>query len=76
MLVHVPEEVTFRRSENLRETLLLLVPKQLDGNIKEKGQLFESHPDLVLGNLLYCLSRRLGPDDHQQSLPTSITVVL
>lgn len=56
-LVRVPEEATFRRSGNLRETLLLLVPKQLDGNIKKKGQLFENHLDLVLGNLLYCLDQ-------------------
>lgn len=51
--MHVPEEVTFRRSGNLRETLLLLVPKQPDGGIKEKDtQILKSHQNMILVNLL------------------------
>lgn len=72
-LVHVYEEVTFRRSENLRETLLLLVPKHLDGNIKEKAKTFKSHLNLVQGNLLCC--EQVGPDDFQRSFPTLVILL-
>lgn len=47
--------MTLRRSGNWRETALLLVPTQLDGNMEEKAQVFKRHLDLVLGNLLHCL---------------------
>lgn len=50
-LVCVPEEVTFKRNGNLRETSLLQVPKQMDRGIKEKAQIFKSQ-NMVLGNLL------------------------
>jgi len=43
--------VTFRRSGDMRE-MLLLAPTQLDGDIKEKAQIFTKHLGMELSKLL------------------------